>query len=130
MLPAATEAGEAEFVVTRSACVARATTSAAVAVLFARFGSVVEEVIVAASLIAVPAAVPAVTFTTTGKLAVPAAKLGFVHVMVPALPPAGRVQDHPPGIGVSDTNVVLGGVFSVKLALVAALGPALVTTWV
>ena len=128
MLPAATELGEAEFVVTRSACVARATTSAAVAVLLARLGSVVDELAVAVSLMAVPAAVPAVTFTTTGKLAVPGAKLGFVQVIVPALPAIGRVQDHPLGIGVSWTKVVFGGVFSVKLALVAVLGPALVTT--
>ena len=97
LLPAATELGEAEFVTTRSACVARATTSVAVALLFAAFGSVVDELIVAVSLIAVPAAVPAVTLTTTGKLAVPGAKLGFVQVIVPALPTAGVVQDHPAG---------------------------------
>jgi hypothetical protein len=130
LLPAATDAGEAEFVVTRSACVPRATTSAAVALLFVEFGSLVDELIVAVSLIAVPATVPAVTFSTTGKLAVPGAKLGFVHVMVPALPTVGSMHDHPPGTGVSETNVVFGGVFSVKLALVAVLGPALVTTCV
>jgi hypothetical protein len=116
------------FVVIRSACVAVATTSAAVALLFPELGSVVAELTVAVSLMAVPAGVPAVTFTTAGKLAEPVAKLGFVQVIVPALPATGRVQDHPPGIGVNDTNVVLGGVFSVKLALVAALGPALLTT--
>jgi len=47
-----------------SPLVARATTSAAVAVLFAEFGSVVEEVTLAVSLTAVPAAVPAFTVTT------------------------------------------------------------------
>ena len=106
-----------------------ATTSLAVALLFAVLGSVVLELMVAVSLMAVPAAVPAVTFTTTGKLAVPTAKLGLVQVMVPAAPTAGRVQDHPVGIGVSCTNVVSGGVFSVKVAAAAGLGPALVTTW-
>src|SRR5579862_1107091 len=116
------------FVVTRSACVARATTSAAVALLFAVLGSELEELTVAVSFTAVPAAVPAVTFTTTGKLAVPGAKLGFVQVIVPALPAVGSVHDHPLGIGVNDTKVVLGGVVSVKLTLVAALGPGLVTT--
>ena len=130
MLPAATEVGDAEFVVTRSACAAVATTSAAVALLLARLGSVVEELAVAVSLIAVPAGVPAVTFTTTGKLAVPGAKLGFVQVIVPAVPAVGSVHDHPPGIGINCTKVVFGGVFSVKLALVAVLGPALVTTCV
>jgi hypothetical protein len=127
LLPAATEAGDAELVVTRSACVPNATTSAAVAVLFAEFESVTDELTVAVSLITVPAAVPAVTFTTTGKLAVPGAKLGFVQLMTPALPTAGSVQDHPLGSGVSDTKVVFGGVFSVKLAPVAVLGPPLVT---
>jgi hypothetical protein len=130
LLPAATELGEAEFVTARSACVARATTSVAVALLFAEFGSVVDEVIVAVSLTAVPAAVPAVTLTTTGKLAVPGTKLGFVQVIVPALPTAGVVQDHPPGTGVRETKVVLGGVLSVKVAAVATLGPAFVATCV
>ena len=98
--------------------------------LLAKLGSVVEELAVAVSLIAVPAAVPAFTFTITGKLADPTAKLGLVQVMLPAAPAVGKVQDHPVGIGVNDRNVVLGGVVSVKLAPVAVLGPALVTTWV
>ena len=58
LLPAATDVGDAEFVVTRSACVASATTSAAVALLFVRTGSAVVEVTLTVSLIAVPAAVP------------------------------------------------------------------------
>jgi hypothetical protein len=130
LLPAATDVGAAVFVVIRSASVAVATTSAAVAVLLAVLGSVVVELTVAVSLIAVPAGVPALTFTITGKLAVPVAKLGSVQVMLPALPTVGSTQDHPPGIGVSDTNVVFAGVVSVKLTPVAVLGPALVTTWV
>jgi hypothetical protein len=130
LLPAATDDTEGEFVAIRSACVAVATTSADVALLFAVLGSVVEELTVTVSLIAVPAAVPAVTFTTTGKLAVPAAKLGFVQEIVPAAPTVGSVHDHPLGIGANDTNVVFGGVLSVKVALVATLGPLLVTTCV
>lgn len=130
LLPAATEVGEAALVVMRSACVDRATTSVAVAELLAPLGSPVDEVTVAVSLIAVPAAVPAVTFTTTGKLADPTARLGFVQVMVPALPTAGRVQDHPLGIVLKDTKVVFAGVVSVKVAAVATLGPALLTTCV
>ena len=95
LLPAATEVGAAVLVVTRSACVARATTSAAVALLFAGLGSLIAELTVAVSLIAVPAAVPAVTVTITVKLAVPAAKLGLEQVMVPVPPTAGVVHDHP-----------------------------------
>ena len=130
MLPAATDVGVAVLVVIRSAWVAVATTSAAVAVLLAELGSVVVELTVAVSLIAVPAAVPAATPTITGKLAVPVAKLGLVQVMLPVPPAVGSMQDHPPGIGVNDTNVVFGGVVSVKLTPVAVLGPALRTTWV
>jgi hypothetical protein len=127
--PAATEVGAAEFVVTRSACVAVATTSAAVALLFPEFGSVVDELTVAVSLIAVPAAVPALTLTTTVKLPLPGATDGFVHVIVPVPPTAGVTQLHP-AAAVMDWNVVFGGVTSVKLALVAVLGPAFVTTCV
>lgn len=129
MLPAATDVAEGELVATRSASVARATTSAAVAVLFAELGSAVVALTVAASLIAVPCAVPALTFTPTVNVPAPGASLGFVQVMVPVAPTAGVTQDHPAG-NETDWKVVFGGVTSVKLALVAALGPLLVTTWV
>ena len=89
MLPAATDDGDAEFVVTRSAWVASATTSDAVALLLAGLGSVVDELTVAVSLIAVPAAVPAFTCRTTVKLAVPDARLESVQVMVPEDPTVG-----------------------------------------
>lgn len=79
---------------------------------------------------AVPAAVPAVTLSTTVKLAEPAAKLGLVQLMVPALPTEGVLQDHPAGSAPMDENVVFAGVVSLKLAPVATLGPALVTTCV
>jgi hypothetical protein len=98
--------------------------------LLLALGSAVEELMVAVSVITVPAGVPATTFTTTGKLAVPDAKLGFVQVIVPALPTTGSAHPHPGGIGLKEKKVVFGGVTSVKLALVAVLGPALVTTWV
>src|SRR5216683_4008594 len=109
--PAATDAGEAELLVIKSACDAVATTSVAVALLLLALGSVVEELMLAVSVITVPEGVPAVTFTTTGKLAVPGAKLGFVQVIVPAVPAVGSVHDHPPGIGINCTKVVFGGVF-------------------
>jgi hypothetical protein len=128
--PAATGFGDAEFVVTMSACVASATTSAAVELLLAAFGSETAEPTVTVSLIAVPAAVPAFTFNTREKLPDPGATLGFVQVIVPVPPTAGTVpQVHPAG-GAIDWNVVFGGVVSVKVAVVAALGPAFVTTCV
>src|SRR5580692_1155872 len=108
------------LVATRSAWLARATTSAAVALLLARLGSVVEELTVAVSLIAVPAAVPALTCNTSVKLAGPGAKLALVQVMTPADPTAGVTQAQPPGAAI-DWKLVLGGVFWVKLALVAVL---------
>ena len=102
----------------------------AIAVLLAKLGSDVDEVTDAVSLIAVPAEVPAVTLSTTVKLAEPAAKLGLVQLIVPALPTAGVLQDHPAGSVPMEENVVFAGVVSVKLAAVATLGPALVTTCV
>src|SRR3954451_13822410 len=109
LAPAATGFGDAEFVVTMSACVASATTSAAVELLFAVLGSATAELTLTVSLIAVPAAVPAVTFRTREKLPDPGATLGFVQVIVPVPPTAGTVpQVHPAG-GVIDWKVVLGG---------------------
>ena len=81
-------------------------------------------------MIAVPAAVPALTPSAIEKLAEPAAKAGFVQLMVPALPLKGVVQDHPAGSVPMDANVVFAGVISVKVALVAVLGPELVATCV
>jgi len=130
LLPAATDVGAAEFVVTRSASVESATTSVATAELFPEFGSGVLEVTLTRSVITVPCVVPALTFNTTGKLAVPDAKLASVQVIVPGLPAVGRIQDHPAGTGVSETNEVLGGVLSLKTALAAALGPEFVKTCV
>src|SRR5579864_1176269 len=129
LLPAATELGDAEFATTRFACVPRATTSVAVALLLAWFGSVTVELTVAVSLICVPAAVPAFTFKTTVKVEDPGVKLGFVQLMVPIAPTAGVVHDQPPGVAI-DWKVVLAGVVSVMLAVVAVLGPLFVTTCV
>ena len=124
MLPAATEVGLAVLVATRSACVARATTSEAVAVLFAVLGSVIDEVTFAVSLMAVPGAVPAVTFTVYVIVAgAPGARLGSVQVKV------ATVHVHPAG-PVRVTVVVFAGSASVRLTVVAVLGPPLVTTCV
>jgi hypothetical protein len=79
---------------TRSDCVAVATKSAAVALLFDVFGSVMEELILAVSLIAVPAGVAAFTRTVYVMVADPGAKFVFVQVRVPTLHvhPAGPVS--------------------------------------
>lgn len=117
------------LVVIKSAWVAVATTSAALAALLPGFGSDVDEFTIAVLLIAVPAVVPAVTCRTTVKLADPAVKLGLVQVMVPVPPTTGVIHDHPAATTI-DWYVVFAGVVSVRLALVAVLGPAFVTTWV
>ena len=64
LLPAATDVADGALVVIRSACVAVATTSAAVALLLVRFGSVTEELTLAVSLITVPEVAVEITFTT------------------------------------------------------------------
>jgi hypothetical protein len=56
-------------------------------------------------------------------VAEPVEKLGFVQVRVPT------VQVQPPG-PVSVCAVVFAGTVSVRVTLVAVLGPLLVTTWV
>jgi hypothetical protein len=117
------------FVTTKSASVEVATTSAAVAVLFARFGSFVVVVTVAVLVIAVPAAVPEGTFKTIVKLDELTAKLELVQLIVPVPPAAGVVHDHPAGTLI-EPNVVLAGVVSVRVALAALLGPEFVTTCV
>jgi hypothetical protein len=74
-------------------------------------------------LIAVPAAVPAVTSTVYVMVALPAARLASVQVNV------ASVQVQPAG-PVSDTAVVFAGSASVRVTDVAVLGPLLVTTCV
>jgi hypothetical protein len=94
------------------------------AVLLLRTGSVTEELTLAVSLIGVPAAVPAFTFTTYVMVAgAPGARLGSVQISVI------RVQVHPAG-PVSDTEMVFAGSALLRVTDVAALGPLLVTTWV
>jgi hypothetical protein len=121
--------GDAVFVTTRSAWVDVATTSFAVALLFARFGSFVVVVTVAVLLMAVPAAVPVGTFNTIEKLDEVTPRLASVQLMVPVPPAAGVVQDHPDGT-VIEPNVVFAGVVSVRVVPAALLGPEFVTTCV
>jgi len=126
LLPADTGFGLAVFVTLKSACPAPATPIVTVAELLFLFVSLVEVATVAVSVMMVPAAVPAVTVTTTGKVLVePGATLGFVQLMDPVV-----VQVHPAGTGARETNVVLAGIASVNVSVLQLLGPVLVTTWV
>src|ERR1044072_799356 len=76
---------------------------------------------VAELLIMVPPVVPALTLTTTVKLAVDApAADGFLNISVPVPPAATEsIRLHPAG-RVAETNVVLAGIGSLTVALVAA----------
>jgi len=126
LLPAATGFGLAELVTLRSACVAPATPIVTVAELLFRFVSRVVVATVTVSVMMVPATVPAVTFTITGKVELdPGTTVGLVQLMDPAV-----VQVHPAGTGVSETKVVLAGIASVNVALAQLLGPVFVTTCV
>jgi hypothetical protein len=122
LLPAVTGFGLAELVILRSASVLVATPVVTVAVLLA----VLVSWLVVATVTVSVMSVPPVTFTTTGNvLVVPGAKLGSLQLMEPVV-----VQVQPAGTGVSETNVVLAGNASVKLAVEQLLGPLLVTTCV
>ena len=85
------------------------------------------------SVIVVPAAVPAITWTT--KITVPldpAGAVGAVQVVVlPAAAPTAKVgvQVVPPGT-VIDTNVVFAGTVSTRDGLLAVPVPTLVATCV
>jgi hypothetical protein len=120
--PAVTGLGLAVLVILRSASVAVATPVVTVAVLLA---VLVSWEVVATVTVSVMS-VPPVTFMTTGNvLVVPGATLGSEQLMEPVV-----VQVQPAGTGVSETNVVLAGKASVKLAVEQLLGPVLVTTCV
>jgi UDP-3-O-[3-hydroxymyristoyl] glucosamine N-acyltransferase len=126
LFPAVTGFGLAEFVTLRSACVVLATPIVTVAELLAVFVSLVDVATIAVSVMIVPAAVPALTVTTTGNVLIePGATVGLVQLMDPAV-----VQIHPVGTGLSETKVVLAGNASVNVALAQLLGPELVTTCV
>ena len=130
LLPAATELDDGVLVIASSAMVDKVTEFVAMAELFERIGSDVPELTSATSTIWVPHEVELFTLTANVKVPVPkAATFGFVQLMFPVPLTAGVVQVHPVGT-VSDWNVVLVGIASVKTAFTAAIGPLLVTTCV
>src|SRR5712675_122634 len=122
LLPGKTVRGVPAVARARSAWMAVATTSVAVAELAPKawFAALT----VAVSVMIVPLAVPAVTLYTAVNIPLdPAATLGFVHC-------GGKTAQDQPAGGVIDTSVVLAGVDSLKVAPVAATEPVLVTTCV
>lgn len=77
------------------------------------------------SVMMLPAAVPAFTFTVTTNVATePGAMLGLVQ------PAVKEMQVHPEGIEASETKVVFAGIASLRVTLLQALGPLFVTTCV
>ena len=114
------------MVTAMSAWLACATVTFAVALLFEGLGSVMDEEPMSVSVMTVPVAVPAFTFVTSVNEAVePAARVAMLQVTVPVAPTAGVEQLHAAGL-VSETKVVLVGIASVKVTVVAAAGPLFV----
>src|SRR5271169_396989 len=131
LLPSVTGLGEAVLVTLRSAWVAAATVTFAVALLFPVFGSSTPETTLTVSLIVVPFAVPATTVTTTVIVAFDpeASAVSEEQVMEFGVVVVMKVQVHPVG-PLAETKVVFVGRFSVKVVLGEAAGPLLVTTCV
>jgi len=102
-----------------------------VALLLVKFGTMLVAEAAAVSAIFVPDAVPEFTckIKVNVALALRARLLPSVQVMVPAVPAVRGEHVHPTG-GVIDWKFVLGGVVCVKVTVVAAAGPLLVTVWV
>jgi hypothetical protein len=127
-LPAATGFGDATFVTVSSPFAVVPTTVLTVAVLFAVFGSLADELTDAVSVITVPLAVPLATCITSVNVPdVDPAMSEFVHTRLPVAP--GPIHDHPAG-GETETSPIFAGIGSISVALSAALGPLLVTTCV
>jgi hypothetical protein len=124
-LPATTGFGDAMFVTVISACEVVPTTLDAIAVLFAEFGSLVEELAVAVLVNIVPLATPVFTLTIIEKLAVVLPAIVSVLQTTFPVAPLGGVQVQPDGAAI-EAKVVFAGTVSTIVALSAALGPLLV----
>jgi hypothetical protein len=90
------------------------------------FPSGVLEVAVAVLLRVEPAGTVGATATVKVKTEVPRANDGFEHEIMPLLPGAGVMHDHPPTSG-KVTKVVPAGSVSLHEALAAVSGPLLLT---
>ena len=111
-----------------SALVPVPTVTMAVALLFARVGSLVVALTEGVSAITVPEAVPAFTCTTSENGALAAAfSVASVQVNVVVEPTGGVAHVHEPAV--SDWKFVFGGMVSVRVSVLAFAGPLLVTVW-
>ena len=120
--------GDATLLTERSPCAVVPTIVLTVALLLVEFGSAIAELTLAVSVMTVPFAVPAFTFTTIVKTeGVAASRLAIEHVNVPVRP--GLLHTQPAG-AVIDSRVVLAGMVSTNVTLVALLGPLFVTVCV
>jgi hypothetical protein len=99
----------------------------AIALLLPGVGSVVVLAAVAVLVIVAPVATPLSTLTTTWKVAVsPLATEAFEKMTLPVRPTAGIEETDQPGLPViAETKVVLVGVGSVTVTVLAPLGPLL-----
>jgi flagellar hook assembly protein FlgD len=127
-VPALTGSGVAIFVADMSAD-PLPTVVVAVAVPLAGAGSAVVDVTVAVFDSTVDRGTDGPTATTSVKTALPTPNDAFVHEIAPVAPTAGVVHDQPAG-DESDTNVVSAGSVSASAAVLALLGPPLVTVMV
>jgi hypothetical protein len=139
LVPWFTGSGEAVLTMLTSACVGVATMELLLAVLLAQLGSCVAEhgmFTFAVLVIVVPEAVPAFTFTTSGKLTdAPGAMVcpAFsVQVNVPVPPTAMALHVHPVGATNACASVVFAGIVSVNVTVVTVefvtvAGPLFVT---
>ena len=129
LFPACTGFGDAALVTDKFGPVLP-TTVETVAVLFAVFGSMTEELTLAVSEITVPLATPLFTLTANVKLALVSPTMStFVHTIVPVFPTFGIWQLQPDG-DVNEASVVFAGTGTTRVALSAALGPLSVTAMV
>ena len=104
---------------------AAATVVVAVALLLVVLASASVVDVVAVLLMIVPLGVPAVTCTTTWKVAAVAAlRSAFVQLIVPVAPTRGVLQAKVgPPVCISETNVVFAGIASVNATLCAPAVP-------
>jgi hypothetical protein len=100
-----------------------------VALLLPGFESGVDVDVVAVSEMIVPDAVPDATLTTSVNVVVaPEASVPIVHVTLPPEPGVGQLHTVP--VCMNETNVVLVGIASLNVTVVAEEGPSFVTVMV
>jgi hypothetical protein len=94
------------------------------------FGSLTDDAADATSVMTVPFAVPAFTFTIRVNVAVVNPNIStLLQTTLPVPPPAGVTQLHPAGAA-NPARVVFAGITVTNVALSAALGPLFVSTCV